>query len=75
MENKTRKGPLVSLECFGCEFYEQEYFHVQGDSGYDYFCTRTGKRVFTGSYINKVPKDCPFRPEIKYKELMEKNDY
>jgi len=51
----------------GCDFYEQEHFRVQGDSGYDYFCTRTGERVKTGTYVNIVPEDCPFMPMIIFK--------
>lgn len=55
-----REGPLIERSCRGCRYHDVQYYRVQGDSGYDHYCTHGGGKRDTGSYDGKTPDWCPF---------------
>lgn len=55
-----KEGPHVERSCRGCHWHKSERYQVQGDSGYDHYCTHGGAKRDTGSFTGKTPDWCPF---------------
>lgn len=65
MDSRTSKamikeGPHIERSCRGCHWHKSERYQVQGDSGYDHYCTHGGMKRDTGSFTGKTPEWCPF---------------
>lgn len=63
-----QEGPRVTVNksCSGCRWHSAERYQVQGDSGYDHYCTHGGVKRDTGSFTWKTPDWCPFdRPAVE----------
>ncbi len=60
-----RHGPSIHGSCHSCEFYRQERFAVQGDTGHDGYCQRffahpeKDKHIGTYAACSVTPEWCP----------------
>lgn len=72
MEEKIGPSFELSISCFGCKFLTSEYYRVQGDSGYDNYCTHTKfhNKKYIGDSKYCTPDFCPLLSE-KLKEFLE----
>jgi len=55
-------GPNITAKasCLGCEYCKQTRYRVQGDSGYDYHCTKDGDDKYIGDCSYTTPDWCPY---------------
>lgn len=56
-------GPTMSVTwtCHGCRHVENESYAVQGDSGFDVYCTAVQPKKHIGDTTWATPKWCPNR--------------
>ena len=60
-------GPTVKT-CNGCGFLESQYFAVQDDTGFKYYC-HAMDRKYIDSYTDDTPDWCPFLKQEMEKQI------
>jgi len=73
---EKREGPKFYGICIACVHYSQEYYNVQGDSGYNMYCNQSAeRRPILETRNAKTPEWCPELSDVQRNLLFPATDH